>query len=94
MGNKSPIFYTAQIQRTNFQKFRIIYIEGKNHSAADMSSRFHTQKELQLDQLKNKYLPPQVQFATLTHDYQLKPVPIWSNIKLYLRHKRTVVNII
>ena len=35
---------------------------------------FYPEKELQLKQLKHKQLPPQIRFATLTHDNQIKPV--------------------
>ena len=59
---------------TKFQKLRILYTKRKNLSVADMLSRFCTQKELELNQLKQKQLPPQIHFATLKHDNQIKPV--------------------
>ena len=34
-----------------------------------------TRKELQMNQVKHKNLSPQIQFAALTHDKQIKPVP-------------------
>jgi len=37
-----------------------------------MLSRSFIQKELLLNQLKHKKLLPQIQFATLTHDNQIK----------------------
>ena len=38
-----------------------------------LSSSF-TQQERQLNELKDKQLPPQIHFATMTHDNQIKPV--------------------
>ena len=37
-----------------------------------MLSRSFIQEELQLNHVKHKQLPPQVLFATLTHDDQIK----------------------
>ena len=58
---------------TKFQKHRIIFMEGNNLFIADMLSRSFTQGELQLNQLKSFYLPPQSHFATLTHAIHIKP---------------------
>ena len=66
-GNLSPRFYRAQMQLTKFSKFKIIHTPGKNLSVADMLSRSFTKAELQLNQLKHKQLPPQIDFALLQH---------------------------
>ena len=72
-GNLSPRFYRAQKQLTKFSKLKIIHTPGKNLSVADMLSRSFTKAELQLNQLKHKQLPPQIDFALL-QDNTLKPV--------------------
>ena len=51
------------MQLTKFSKFKIIHTPGKNLSVADMLSRSFTKAELQLNQLKHKQLPPQIDFA-------------------------------
>ena len=72
-GNLSPHFYRAQMQLTKFSKLKIIHTPGKNFSAADMLSRSFTKAELQLNQIKHKQVPPQINFAILQND-TLKPV--------------------
>ena len=72
-GNLSPRFYRAQMQLTEFSKLKIIHTPGKNLSVADMLSRSFTKAELQLNQLKHKKLPPQIDFALL-QDGTLKPL--------------------
>ena len=72
-GNLSPRFYRAQMQLTKFSKLKKIHTPGKNLSVADMLSRSFTKAELQLNQLKHKQLPPQIDFALL-QDNTLKPV--------------------
>ena len=72
-GNLSPRFYRAQMQLTKFSKLKIIHTPGKNLSVADMLSRSFTKAELQLNQLKHKQLPPQIDFALLQNG-TLKPV--------------------
>ena len=72
-GNLSPRFYRAQMQLTKFSKLKIIHTPGKNLSVADMLSRSFTKAELQLNQLKHKHIPPQIDFALL-QDNTLKPV--------------------
>ena len=72
-GNLSPRFYRAQMQLTKFSKLKIIHTPGKNLSAADMLSRSFTKADLQLNQLKHKQLPPQIDFALLQNG-TLKPV--------------------
>ena len=47
-GNLSPIFYTAQMQLSKFQKLRLIYTNGINLSVGDIFGRSFTQTELQL----------------------------------------------
>ena len=49
-------------------------MKRRSLSAVDMISRPFTQKELQLSQLRNEKLSPQIHFATLTLDHQIKPV--------------------
>ena len=51
------------MQFTKFSKLKIIHTPGKNLSVADMLSRSFTKTELQLNQLKHKQLPPQIDFA-------------------------------
>ena len=72
-GNLSPRFYRAQMQLTKFSKLKIIHTPGKNLSVADMLGRSFTKDELQLNQLKHKPLPPQIDFALLQNG-TLKPV--------------------
>ena len=66
------------MQLTKFSKLKIIHTPGKNLSVADMLSRSFTKTELQINQLKHKQLPPQIDFAvlkdnTLTHvHYSIK----------------------
>ena len=72
-GNLSPRFYRARMQVTKFSKLKIIHTPGKNLSVADMLSRSFTKTELQLNELKHKQLPPQIDFAILQND-TLKPV--------------------
>ena len=55
-----------------FQNFVFLY-ETEKLSAAHLLSRSFTQRELRLNQLKHKQLPPQLEFAALTHDVQNKP---------------------
>ena len=61
------------MQLTKFSKLKIIHTPGKNLSVADMLSRSFTKAELQLNKLKHKQLPPQIDFALL-QDNTLKPV--------------------
>ena len=53
-GNFSPIFYTARLQVTKFQKPSFDYRGKKILTAADLLGRPFTQKDLQLNQLKPK----------------------------------------
>ena len=71
--NLSPRFYRAQMQLTKFSKLKIFHTPGKNLSVADMLSRSFTKAELQLNQLKHKQLPPQIDFALLQNG-TVKPV--------------------
>ena len=61
------------MQLTKFSKLKIFHTPGKNLSVADMLSRSFVKAELQLNQLKHKQLPSQIDFALL-QDYTLKPV--------------------
>ena len=61
------------MQLTKVSKLKVIHTPGKNLSVADMLSRSFTKAELQINQLKHKQLPPQIDFAILQHD-TLKPV--------------------
>ena len=58
---------------TKTSKLKIIHTPGKKLSVADMLSRSFTKYELQLNQLKHKQLPPQIDFALLQND-TLQPV--------------------
>ena len=71
-GNLSPT-HRAQMQLTKFSKLKIIHTPGKNLSVADMLSCSFTKAELQMNQLKHKQLPLQIDFAVL-QDSTLKPV--------------------
>ena len=53
------------MQLTKFSKLKIIHTPGKNLSVADMLSRSFKEAELQLNHLKHKQLPPQIDFALL-----------------------------
>ena len=75
------------MQPTNFSKLKIIHTPGKNLSVADMLSRYFTKAELQLNQLKQKQLPPQVCFALLQNG-TLQPVHYL--IKSYLIKNMTL----
>ena len=72
-GNLNPRFYRAQMQVTKISKLKIIHPPGKNLTVADMLSRTFTKEQLQIHQLRNKQLPPQISFS-LMKDNQLKPV--------------------
>ena len=61
------------MQLTKFSKLKIIHTPGNNFSVADMLSRSFSEAELQINQLKHKQLPPQIDFAILQND-TLKPV--------------------
>ena len=86
-GNRSPRFYTAQMQLTNISKLKIIHTPGKNLSVADMLSRSFTKAELQINQLKHKQLPPQIDFAIL-QDITLKIVHYLIKHKEVLPHQK------
>ena len=54
-------------------KLKIIHTPGKNLSVADMLRRSFRKTKLQINHLKHKQLPPQIDFAVL-QDSTLKPV--------------------
>ena len=58
---------------TKFSNFKLFHTPGKNLSVADMLSRSFTKTELQVNQLKHKQLPPQIDFAILQNN-SLTPV--------------------
>ena len=66
--NLSTRFYRAQVQLTIFSKLKLIHTPGQNLSVSDMLSRSFTKAELQLNQLKHKQLPPQIDFTILQND--------------------------
>ena len=66
-----PKQFSAQKQSTTFKKLRIIYTKGNTFGSWYKKS-FSFQEELQLNHIKHRQIPPQVLFATLTHDYQTK----------------------
>ena len=72
-GNLSQRFYRAQMQLTKFSKLKLIHTPGKTLSVADLLSRSFTKEELQINQLKHKHLPSQIDFAILQNN-TLKPV--------------------
>ena len=53
------------MQLTKFSNLKTSHTPGKNLSVADMLSRSFTKAELQLNQLKHKQLPPQIDSALL-----------------------------
>ena len=55
------------MQLTKFSKLKIIHVPGKNLTA-DKLSRSFTKTELQLNQLRHKQLPPQIDFAILQNN--------------------------
>ena len=61
------------MQLTKFLKLKGIHTPGKILSVADMLSRSFTKSELQLNQLKHKQLPLQMDFAILQKN-SLTPV--------------------
>ena len=71
--NLSPRFYRAQMQLTKFSKLTIIHTPGKILTLADMLSKTFTKEQLQVQQLRHKQLPPQINFSIMKDD-QLKPV--------------------
>ena len=75
------------MQVTKFSKLKIIYTPGKNLSVADMLSRSFTKAELQLNQLKHKQLPPQIDFALLQNG-TLKPVHYLIKHEEILPHRK------
>ena len=66
------------MQLTKISKLKIIHTPGKNLSVADMLSRSFTKAELQLNQMKHKQLPPQIDFALLQNG---TPKPVHYLIK-------------
>ena len=86
-GNLSRRFYSAQMQLTIFSKLKIIHTAGKNLFVADMLSRSFTKAELQLNQLKHKQLPPQINFALLQNG-TLKPVHYLVKHEEILSHQK------
>ena len=67
-GNLSARFHHAQMQLTKFSKLNVNHTPGKKLSVADMLSRSFTKTELQLNQLKHKQIPPQIDFAILQNN--------------------------
>ena len=75
------------MQLTKFSKLKIIHTPGNNLSVADMLSRSFTKAELQLNQLKHKQLPPQIDFALLQNG-TLKPVHYLNKHEEILPHQK------
>ena len=61
------------MQLTKFSKHKVIHTPGKTVSLADLFSRSFTKQELQINQLKHKHLPPQIDSTKLENN-TLKPV--------------------
>ena len=87
MGNLSPRFYRAQMQLTKVSKPKIIHTPRKNLSVADLLSRSFTKEELQINQLKQKYLPPHIDFTILQNN-TLKPVHYFIKHEEVLPHQK------
>ena len=75
------------MQLNKFSKLKIIHTPRKNLSVADMLSRSFTKAELQLNQLKHKQLPPQIDFAILQNDI-LRPVHCFIKNEEILSHQK------
>ena len=86
-GHLSPRLYKAQTQLTKFTKLEIIHTPGKNLSLTDFLSRSFTKAELQINQIKHKQLPPQIDFAIL-QDKTLKPVQYLIEHEEVLLHQK------
>ena len=86
-GNLSPVFDRAQMQLTKISKPKIIHTPGKSLSVADLLSRSLTKEELQINQLKHKHLPPQIDFTILQNN-TLKPVNYLTRHEEVLPHQR------
>ena len=71
--NMFSCFYLAKLQLTKIRNSVITILKG---FLTDMLSRSITEKKLQLKQLKDKQLPSQPKFATLTQDSQITPFQI------------------
>ena len=56
------------MQLTKFSKLNIIHTPGKHLSVADLLSRSFTKEELQINQLKHKHLPRQIDFTILQNN--------------------------
>ena len=67
--NSVHVFIVLIRKHTNFFKVKIIHTSGNDLSAADMLSRSFTKTELQLNQLKHKQLPPQIDSAILQNNF-------------------------
>ena len=75
------------MQLTKFSKLKNFLTPGKNFSVADMLSSSFTKDELQINQLKHKHLPPQIDFAVL-QDSTLKPVHYLIKHEKVLAHQK------
>ena len=75
------------MQLTKFSKLKIIHTPEKNLSVADMLSPSFTKTELQLNQLKHKQLPSQIDFAILQNN-TLTPVHYLSKHEEVLPHQK------
>ena len=75
------------MQLTNISKLKIIHTPEKNLSVADLLNRSFIETELQINQLKHKQLPLQIDFAVL-QDSTLKPVHYLINMKKYYTSKK------
>ena len=75
-----PKQFSAQQQSTKFKNHRNICTKGNIFGSCSKKS-FSFQEKLQLNNVKHKQLPPQVVFATLTHDDQIKLKPVHCLVK-------------
>ena len=79
------IMLGAQMQLTKFSKLKIIHTP-----VADMLSRSFTKEELQLNQLKHKQLPPQIDFALLQNGALNRYITYLNTKKYYLIKNMTL----
>ena len=61
------------MQLTKYSKLKMFHTPGKKISVANKLSRSFTRIELQINQLKHKHLPPQIDFAVLQNKSVLNP---------------------
>ena len=80
------------MQLTKNSKLKIIHTPGKNLRVADKLSRSFTKTELRLNQLKQKQLPIQLDFAILQNK-SLTPVHYFYHMEKYYHIKNMILTL-